>query len=72
VKELQNKKDTSLIKFWKWKCEQCGHEFALTLMELPKPCHRCGGEWFLKIGESERKEVKPASALLAMAAILAE
>ena len=20
--------------------------------DLPHPCHRCGGEWFLKIGEA--------------------
>ena len=37
--------------YWKWKCEECGYEFILALVRLPQPCHRCGGEWFLKIGE---------------------
>jgi predicted Zn-ribbon and HTH transcriptional regulator len=41
--------------YWKWKCEECGYEFILTLIHLPTPCHRCGGEWFLKIGESAVK-----------------
>ncbi len=45
-----------MTKFWKWKCESCGHEFILTLARLPSPCHRCGGEWFFKVGESESKE----------------
>ena len=37
--------------YWRWKCEECGYEFILALVRLPQPCHRCGGEWFLKIGE---------------------
>jgi len=46
-------------QFWKWKCEQCGHEFTLSLATMPEPCHRCGGEWFLKVGESDTKDEKP-------------
>jgi rRNA maturation endonuclease Nob1 len=42
--------------YWKWKCEGCGHEFVLTAVRLPDPCHHCGGLWFLKVGESEKKE----------------
>jgi len=45
--------------FWKWKCEQCGHEFTLSVAQLPDPCHRCDGEWFLKVGESDHKDEKP-------------
>lgn len=44
-----------MISYWKWKCEQCAHEFILTLLKLPDACHRCGGQWFLKVGESENK-----------------
>jgi hypothetical protein len=51
-----------MIKFWKWKCEQCGHEFTLPLADLlPQPCHRCDGEWFLKVGESETKPERTPS-----------
>jgi predicted nucleic acid-binding Zn-ribbon protein len=46
-------------QFWKWKCEHCGHEFTLSLATMPEPCHRCGGEWFLKVGESDTKDEKP-------------
>ena len=42
--------------YWRWKCEECGYEFILALIRLPAPCHRCGGEWFLKIGEAALKE----------------
>jgi hypothetical protein len=42
--------------YWRWKCEECGYEFMLALIRLPQPCHRCGGEWFLKIGEAASKE----------------
>jgi hypothetical protein len=45
--------------YWKWKCEGCGYEFLLTLVRIPEPCHRCGGEWFLKIGEASSKEHRP-------------
>jgi rRNA maturation endonuclease Nob1 len=45
--------------YWKWKCEGCGFEFILTLLYLPDACHRCGGEWFLKIGEAASKEHRP-------------
>ena len=38
--------------YWKWKCEGCGYEFILTLVRIPEACHRCGGEWFLKVGEA--------------------
>ena len=53
--------DLSMKKFWKWKCQQCGHEFTLALARMPEPCHRCEGEWFLKVGESDRKDEKPTS-----------
>ncbi len=46
---------SQMISYWKWKCEQCAYEFILTLLKLPDACHRCGGQWFLKIGESEDK-----------------
>jgi hypothetical protein len=59
--ERQWLEDTNLSKFWKWKCEQCGHEFTLTLLEMPQACHRCDGEWFLKVGESDCKDKNPAS-----------
>lgn len=45
--------------YWKWKCERCGFEFILTLVRIPEACHRCGGEWFLKIGEAATKEHRP-------------
>jgi hypothetical protein len=45
--------------YWKWKCEGCGFEFILTLLHLPDACHRCGGEWFFKIGEAASKEHRP-------------
>jgi hypothetical protein len=45
--------------YWRWKCEECGYEFILGLIRLPDPCHRCGGEWFLKIGEAAVKENRP-------------
>jgi predicted Zn-ribbon and HTH transcriptional regulator len=45
--------------YWKWKCEGCGYEFILTLVRIPEACHRCGGEWFLKIGEAASKEHRP-------------
>ncbi len=45
-----------VINYWKWECERCGHRFVLALARMPDPCHRCGGAWFLKIGESETKE----------------
>jgi rRNA maturation endonuclease Nob1 len=45
--------------YWKWKCEGCGFEFILTLLYLPDACHRCGGEWFFKIGEAASKEHRP-------------
>ena len=41
--------------YWRWKCEECGYEFILALVRLPMPCHRCGGEWFLKVGEAATK-----------------
>ena len=44
--------------YWKWKCEECGHEFILALVRLPEACHRCGGEWFLKVGESLQKNIE--------------
>lgn len=47
-----------MSSYWRWRCEYCGHEFSLSLMEMPSPCHRCGGEWFLKVGESEEKEYR--------------
>ena len=48
-----------LNSYWKWKCEGCGFEFILTLLHIPDACHRCGGEWFLKIGEAATKEHRP-------------
>lgn len=45
-----------LNSYWRWKCEECGYEFILALVRLPDPCHRCGSEWFLKIGEAATKE----------------
>jgi predicted Zn-ribbon and HTH transcriptional regulator len=47
---------TQVNSYWRWKCEECGYEFILALIRLPQPCHRCGGEWFLKIGEAASKE----------------
>ncbi len=47
-----------MTRYWTWRCEDCGHEFTLSLMRMPEPCHRCGGEWFLKVGESEEKETR--------------
>jgi hypothetical protein len=44
-----------LNSYWKWKCEGCGFEFILILLLIPEACHRCGGEWFLKIGEAATK-----------------
>ncbi len=41
--------------YWKWKCEGCGHEFMLSTVRLPDPCHWCGGLWFLKVGETDQK-----------------
>jgi DNA-directed RNA polymerase subunit RPC12/RpoP len=61
VSKLKEIEDISVSKFWKWKCEQCGHEFSLTLAEMPQPCHRCDGEWFLKVGESDTKDQKPTT-----------
>jgi rRNA maturation endonuclease Nob1 len=46
----------AVAEYWQWKCEECGHEFTLSLKRMPEPCHRCGGYWFLKIGESDTKE----------------
>lgn len=51
--------DSQMNSYWKWKCEGCGFEFILTLVRLPDACHRCGGEWFLKIGEAATKEHRP-------------
>ena len=48
--------DMQMNSYWKWKCEGCGFEFILTLVRIPEACHRCGGEWFLKIGEAATKE----------------
>ncbi|HVA39174.1 MAG TPA: hypothetical protein VNF49_00800 [Candidatus Binataceae bacterium] len=50
-----------MIIYWEWRCEGCGHQFVLTTMHLPEPCHRCGAGWFRKVGESEhkQKEVQP-------------
>jgi hypothetical protein len=31
----------------------CADEFMLSLEKIPAPCRRCGGQWFLKVGESE-------------------
>jgi DNA-directed RNA polymerase subunit RPC12/RpoP len=45
-----------MAAYWKWKCEDCGHEFVLTLARMPEQCHRCGGQWFRKVGEGESKE----------------
>ena len=47
--------------YWKWRCEACGYQFELTMMRLPEPCHRCGGGWFRKVGESDRKHQEAAS-----------
>lgn len=44
--------------YWQWRCEACGHQFALTTMRLPEPCHRCGGNWFRKVGECEPKKAE--------------
>jgi predicted Zn-ribbon and HTH transcriptional regulator len=49
---------TQVNSYWRWKCEECGYEFILALVRLPQPCHRCGGEWFLKIGEAATKEYR--------------
>jgi rRNA maturation endonuclease Nob1 len=38
---------------WRWRCEVCADEFILSLEKIPAPCRRCGGQWFLKVGESE-------------------
>lgn len=38
---------------WRWKCEVCADEFMLSLEKIPAPCRRCGGEWFLKVGEND-------------------
>ena len=43
--------------YWKWKCEECGYEFILALVRLPEACHRCGGEWFLKMARLLRKSI---------------
>ena len=48
--------DMRMNSYWRWKCEECGYEFILALIRLPEACHRCGGEWFLKIGEAASKE----------------
>jgi DNA-directed RNA polymerase subunit RPC12/RpoP len=50
-----------MSNYWKWRCEQCGREFILSLERLPDPCHRCGGCWFIKVGEAERDEQGEAS-----------
>ena len=47
--------------YWEWRCEACGYEFVLTTMRLPEPCHMCGAGWFLKVGESDRKEQEAIS-----------
>ena len=44
-----------MISHWKWNCEQCGYEFVLTLVHMPDACHRCGADWFLKVGEVSRE-----------------
>ena len=46
----------TMNSYWRWKCEECGYEFILAIVRMPDSCHRCGAEWFLKIGEAAGKE----------------
>ncbi|MHB8381154.1 MAG: FmdB family zinc ribbon protein [Candidatus Binataceae bacterium] len=64
AKEMTNKEiqtEAQMSIYWEWRCEACGHQFVLSTMRLPEPCHLCGAGWFRKVGESERKQKEATS-----------